>query len=108
MPGLGYIYYLSEISRVEVYPIFPYILTKGVVVLETRALDSLFAGLTMKQGEYFDSPSSKTQIPHFIQAYNIKLDELLVPNLEEYHCFNEFFYRKLKPDARAIDPNPVY
>jgi len=30
-------------------------------------------------------------------------DELLVPELTGYKTFNEFFYRKLKPDARVVE-----
>ncbi len=47
---------------------------------------------------------SKYLIPAFIQAQHINTQEILP---EEYATFNEFFYRKLKPDARPIDNDPA-
>lgn len=41
-------------------------------------------------------------IPSFIETYGIQLDDLLEPDISKYKCFNEFFYRKLKSDARPI------
>ena|SRR2546423_1350107 len=41
--------------------------------------------------------------PSFIREYNIPLDDLLITDLTSYKTFNEFFYRKLKPEARLID-----
>ena len=41
-------------------------------------------------------------IPSFIDTYNIQLDDLLEPDITKYSCFNDFFYRRLKPDARPV------
>jgi phosphatidylserine decarboxylase len=41
--------------------------------------------------------------PHFITTYKITTEELLVPELDRYRTFNEFFFRKLKPGARSVD-----
>lgn len=41
----------------------------------------------------FDSPNSVKSIPSFVETYDIKLDELLEPNIDSYKSFNEFFYR---------------
>ncbi|KAJ3034860.1 hypothetical protein HDV00_004592 [Rhizophlyctis rosea] len=44
--------------------------------------------------------------PEFIKTYNIPLNELLYPDITSYKNFNEFFSRKLKPDARPpASPN---
>ena len=36
------------------------------------------------------------------------MDDLLEPDISKYGCFNEFFYRKLKPGARPVqnEDNP--
>ncbi|GAA5867646.1 hypothetical protein JCM3774_001544 [Rhodotorula dairenensis] len=71
-----------------------------------RMLDSL----TKKQGLKYDSPSSVKDIEPFIRFHHLNLDEVLDP-LESFQTFNEFFYRKLKVDARPVadpqDPRTV-
>lgn len=55
-------------------------------------------------GKRMDQPISKEKIEAFIQDFNINM-----ANFEEqdYSSFNEFFYRKLKPGARAINPDSL-
>ncbi|GAA5826014.1 hypothetical protein JCM11251_000092 [Rhodosporidiobolus azoricus] len=66
-----------------------------------RMLDSL----TKKQGVKYDSPASAKEIPPFIKFHNLNMEEVLDP-LSSFKTFNEFFYRKLKPEARPVaDPN---
>ncbi|KAF7983397.1 hypothetical protein HWV62_22415 [Athelia sp. TMB] len=64
-----------------------------------------------KEGRIFDSPESKKNIASFVKTYNLQLGELLEPDITKYGCMNEFFYRKLKADARpvqdAADPTGV-
>ncbi|BGP26769.1 phosphatidylserine decarboxylase [Rhodotorula toruloides] len=71
-----------------------------------RMLDSL----TKKQGAKFDSPASAREIEPFIRFHNLNMNEVLDP-LSSFKTFNEFFYRKLKPDARPVadpeDPRTV-
>lgn len=68
--------------------------------------------LTERQGKYMDDPSSRKEIRKFVEQFRgvIDLSECLEP-LDSYKTFNEFFYRKLKPDARPIflksNPNVV-
>ncbi|CAG8762371.1 30727_t:CDS:2, partial [Gigaspora margarita] len=69
-------------------------------VVESHPIRHLFEVESKRQGQYYDSPHSIKSIPSFIKHYNIKTDELLEPDISKYRCFNEFFYRKLKPDAR--------
>ncbi|GAA6054109.1 hypothetical protein NBRC10513_006125 [Rhodotorula toruloides] len=71
-----------------------------------RMLDSL----TKKQGLKYDSPASAREIEPFIRFHNLNMNEVLDP-LSSFKTFNEFFYRKLKPDARPVadpeDPRTV-
>jgi phosphatidylserine decarboxylase len=71
-------------------------------LLHKNAIKSFFARETKRLGKAFDEPKSCKHIPAFVKMYQINLNELLHPNISDYKTFNEFFYRKLKPDARAI------
>jgi phosphatidylserine decarboxylase len=62
----------------------------------------LLKSLSIKQGIKYDSPESIRNIQAFIDFYNLDVDEFLDP-VDSFKTFNEFFYRKLKPDARPID-----
>lgn len=44
---------------------------------------------------------SARSLPDFVREYGIDTDEMLEP-LESYASFNDFFVRKLKPDARPL------
>ena len=59
----------------------------------------MLKSLSIKQGIKFDDPNSAKQITHFIAFHQLNMDEVLLP-IDQYKNFNEFFYRKLKPDAR--------
>lgn len=50
-------------------------------------------------------PSSAKRILPFITTFEIDPSEFLDP-VSSYHCFNDFFIRKLKPDARPIHSDP--
>lgn len=80
-------------------------------LLHTRAIKKFFARETIRLGKAFDEAKSRKHIPAFVKMYQINLNELLSPNISDYETFNQFFYRKLKPDARAIghknDPNVI-
>ncbi|KAI0771332.1 phosphatidylserine decarboxylase-domain-containing protein [Trametes elegans] len=64
----------------------------------------LLKSLSIKQGIKYDAPESARDIPAFIAFHRLNVDEILEP-LENFKTFNEFFYRKLKPDARPVE-NP--
>jgi phosphatidylserine decarboxylase len=51
------------------------------------------------------SPNSKAKIQEFIDRFGVKIEELERP-LDSFQSFNEFFIRKLKPEARPIDREP--
>lgn len=53
-------------------------------------------------GDKMDSPESADKIDDFVKEYNIDLGEA---NKATFSSFNDFFYRKLKQDARNVDTN---
>jgi len=55
-------------------------------------------------GWRMDRPASRAKILPFIQYYGLNIDEFADP-VESFSNFNEFFYRKLKPEARPVDPD---
>lgn len=56
-------------------------------------------------GWRMDRPGSRHKIEPFIEEYELDPSEF-VRRTEEFENFNEFFFRKLKPEARPIDPRP--
>ncbi|KAF9141824.1 hypothetical protein BG015_001157 [Linnemannia schmuckeri] len=71
-------------------------------VAKAHKIQHLFSVESVNQGRNFDAPESVAQIPHFIKTYKLDLSELLEPDVSKYTSFNQFFYRKLRPDARPI------
>ncbi|GAB7350415.1 hypothetical protein MBLNU459_g1029t1 [Dothideomycetes sp. NU459] len=67
--------------------------------MEKKRIRKLLRSLSFKQGRKYDDPASATQIPGFINFHQLNMSEVLLPT-SEFKNFNEFFYRKLKPDAR--------
>ena len=53
-------------------------------------------------GSLMDKPNSAQKIRPFVEEYQINMDEAQ-KNISEFHSFNDFFYRKLKPEARPIE-----
>ncbi len=56
--------------------------------------------LTAIIGEYMNTPMSLHKIDRFVRTNHIDLSEY---RQEEYHCFNDFFTRRIKPEARPIN-----
>lgn len=52
-------------------------------------------------GRQMDAPKSVSKILPFIQQYGVDVEEFAEP-VESYGSFNDFFYRKLKPEARPV------
>ncbi|KAF8624424.1 hypothetical protein AX17_007133 [Amanita inopinata Kibby_2008] len=68
----------------------------------------LLKSLSIKQGIKYDSPESAKEIPAFIQFHQLDVGEILDP-IETFKTFNQFFYRKMKPDARPVEePDDPY
>jgi phosphatidylserine decarboxylase len=68
--------------------------------LAKRALFSQWYGWRMNRAV------SSRRVAPFIQKYGLNSSEFL-EHPELFKSFNEFFYRKLKPHARPIDPDPA-
>ena len=60
-----------------------------------------------KMGKEYDSPKSKAHIMPFIQSFDLQdsMSEMVEPDPNVYHDFNEFFAREIKESARPIQ-NP--
>ncbi|KAG8985661.1 hypothetical protein FRB90_004519 [Tulasnella sp. 427] len=70
-----------------------------------KAVEGLFKDVSFRQGKIYDNIDPSFVLPHieaFIQAYSLKLDELLQPDIKSYKTFNDFFSRSLKPGARPV------
>ena len=53
-------------------------------------------------GWYMNTKLSAKRIPEFVNEHKINLNECKFSDIQHYKSFNEFFYRKLKPDARPL------
>ena len=56
-------------------------------------------------GTFMDSPVSKCLIPSFIKKYRINMNQY---EKSDYHCFNDFFTRKIRFRMRPIDQNSTH
>ncbi|KAG0337459.1 hypothetical protein BG004_007635, partial [Podila humilis] len=67
------------------------------------SVGKILADMSRKQGLKFDDPRSVRDIEPFIRFHELQsqMPEVLEP-IENFKSFNEFFYRKLKPDARVL------
>ena len=45
---------------------------------------------------------TQAQIRWFVRRYGVDLSEAALPEIEAYDCFNDFFTRALRPDARPL------
>lgn len=70
--------------------------------MESKRAKAMLKSQSVKQGIKYDNPASANGIPAFIKFHKLNMDEVLEP-LENFKTFNEFFYRKLKPDARPVE-----
>ena len=52
-------------------------------------------------GWRMDRPASRKKIVPFIREYGVNVDEFAA-KVDDYGSFNEFFYRRLRPEARPI------
>ncbi|KAG0237966.1 hypothetical protein BGW42_008066 [Actinomortierella wolfii] len=66
-------------------------------------VNKILANMSRRQGEKFDDPRSKRNIEPFIRFHHLEahMAEVLEP-VQNFKSFNEFFYRKLKPNAREL------
>ncbi|MDA7922450.1 phosphatidylserine decarboxylase, partial [Verrucomicrobiales bacterium] len=54
-------------------------------------------------GRWADCGCSRKEVATFIERFEVDASEFLDPP-ETFQTFNEFFFRKLKAEARPIDP----
>ncbi|KAG9093742.1 hypothetical protein FS749_013836 [Ceratobasidium sp. UAMH 11750] len=83
-------------------------------LLGKKRIDKLLRDQSIKQGKIYDRVDPELVQPHiqsFIETYEIDISQLLQPDVKAYKTFNEFFARRLKPDARPItaseDPSVI-
>jgi phosphatidylserine decarboxylase len=57
-------------------------------------------------GKHMDRPASAAKIAPFLREYDLDPAEF-ADTPESFANFNEFFFRRLKPDARPIDADPA-
>ncbi len=59
-------------------------------------------------GKFADTRVSKYAIPLFKYSYNVQINEAeLVEPINEFKSLNDFFKRRLKPEARPFDHDPA-
>ena len=63
--------------------------------------------ITALVGWYMNCQLSAKRIHSFVTEHQINLDECEINKANQYKSFNDFFYRKLKTDARPIGNNIV-
>lgn len=74
----------------------------GKGITELIAKRKIFSKL---YGMHCDSKSSARKIPSFVSDFNINMNQS-IKSINEFTSFNDFFTRKLKPDARPINYDP--
>ena len=69
----------------------------GRIILKPLVKNKLFSNVV---ASFMNSKLSKIMVKPFIKKHNINMDEFVK---EDYNCFNDFFIRKIKKEARDID-----
>ena len=67
-------------------------------LLPQHSLSNIMYALTRSKISWW----KKAFIDWFIKQYNVDMSEAVEANLDTYACFNDFFTRPLKPEARPI------
>ena len=75
----------------------------GLAVLHTLAKRALFSRW---YGWRMNRPVNRSKVAPFIRDYGLDPAEFDAAP-ESFRTFNEFFFRKLKPSARPVDPDPA-
>lgn len=88
----------TESPAGEVFLKFLYHTALGEVSLQLLAKRKI---LTAWYGRKMNRHASRNKINAFVKQFNIDMHEVQIPE-GGFVSFNDFFYRKLKPDARPI------
>lgn len=91
--------YETEKVAGESYLNWTYSSSIGMTFLEAVIKKKLFSKL---YGWYLDSKVSRRKINSFIKEFNLNVSDF-EKKPEAFTSFNDFFYRKLKPQVRPID-----
>ncbi|KAE8210541.1 hypothetical protein CF327_g5604 [Tilletia walkeri] len=79
---------------------------KASSLLKYDTVEDMLEKLSIKQGKAYDDTSDpaavKEHIMDFIKTYDVRLDELVEPDVNKYKCMNAFFYRQIKASARPV------
>jgi phosphatidylserine decarboxylase len=99
-------YYNRQINNYEIekvagekYLSWTYSSPVGMSLLEAVLKKKLFSKL---YGMHCDSNSSKKKIQGFIESLDIDMSSC-ESKTQDFKCFNDFFIRKLKPEARPFE-----
>lgn len=76
--------------------------SNGIGRAATNKVQKILKNMSEKQGRTYNHPNSVAEIPKFIQFHGINTSEMAADDISVFSNFNEFFYRKLKSDARPI------
>lgn len=76
------------------------LLYNAIDLSKSKHIRMLLKKLTIKQGTKFDNPDLAKDIASFIKFHKLDLGDCLEEDYNKYPTFNEFFYRRLKKDAR--------
>ncbi|TDL99108.1 MAG: phosphatidylserine decarboxylase [Flavobacteriaceae bacterium] len=79
----------------EIYFFYHHPFGKKLLGLMASKMVSSLGGWFMNQG------FSKSRIQAFVSNYKVKMEEYIIPQ-DGFKSFNDFFYRKIKPEARPI------
>jgi len=104
----GNIFVIDRVNGATVEEKIPGFVRMGIRALynpldfdSTKVLLKILKKMTVSQGKAYDKPSSAKHIRSFADFHQLPMDENL-DSIESYKTFNEFFFRKLKPEARPI------
>lgn len=99
--------YTSRLEPEQVYGAawlrWTYCTPFGRLALETLVKRGCFSRW---YGWRMDRPVSREKVHPFIRDFGLDIQEFADPP-ESFRTFNEFFYRRLKPGARPVDPDPA-
>jgi phosphatidylserine decarboxylase len=98
--------YTQRVEREQVYGAawmrWTYHTPFGRLALETLVKRPLFSRW---YGWRMNRPASRHKVGRFIREFGINPAEF-AETPDSFRSFNEFFYRRLKPAARPVDPDP--
>ncbi|RKP10319.1 phosphatidylserine decarboxylase-domain-containing protein [Thamnocephalis sphaerospora] len=58
--------------------------------------------MTSKKGKWMDDPQSVSDIPRFVDEFQLDMSDYVRPNINQYKTFNDFFTREIKDSARPV------